>query len=100
MKALSLICAALLLVAVAHLPIGYYTLLRFVVTIGAVAIVVTEYKNKLTFWIIAFALIAIIFNPIIPVYLGKKSAWMPIDLIAALLFGIKFFSLSNNINTK
>ncbi len=71
-------------------------MLRIVVTIGAVAIVVTEFENGINFWVIAFGLIAILFNPLIPVYLGDKSAWMPIDLITAILFGIKSFTLKNN----
>jgi len=38
MKVLLFICAALLFLGMAELPIGYYTLLRIVVTIGAVAV--------------------------------------------------------------
>ncbi|WP_425422893.1 DUF6804 family protein [Phaeodactylibacter xiamenensis] len=96
MRPLFLICTGLLLLALVDLPIGYYTLLRIVVTIGAVAIVVTEFENGINFWVIAFGLIAVLFNPLIPVYLGDKSAWMPIDLITAILFGIKSFTLKNN----
>lgn len=96
MRPLLLICAGLLLLALVDLPIGYYTLLRIAVTIGAVTIVVTEFENGINFWVIAFGLIAILFNPLIPVYIGDKSAWMPIDLITAILFGIKSFTLKNN----
>lgn len=97
MKALLLVCTGLLLLALMDLPIGFYTFLRIVVTIGAVALVVTEYENGINFWIVAFGLIAILFNPLIPVYLGDKSAWMPIDFIAAILFGTKsFINLKNN----
>lgn len=89
MKALLLICSALLFLALADLPIGYYTLLRIVVTIGAVAIIAKDFKNGINFWVLAFGLIAILFNPLIPVYLNNKDIWMPIDIIAAILFGIK-----------
>lgn len=91
MKALLLICSVLLLLALADLPIGYYTLLRIVVAIGAVAVIVREYEDKINLWILIFGLIAIIFNPLIPVYLTDKSAWVPIDIIAAILFGVKSF---------
>ena len=90
---LLLICAALLLLGVANLPIGYYTLLRVVVTIGALAVVVTEFENGLNFWVITFGLIAIVFNPIIPIYLNDKSVWMPIDIIGGIIFVIKSFIL-------
>lgn len=93
MKAFLLICSLLLLLALVDLPIGYYTLLRIVVTIGAVIVVITEFSNGFNFWVISFGLIAILFNPLIPVYLNDKEAWMPIDIIAAILFIVK--SLTN-----
>ena len=98
MRALLLICMGLLLLALVDLPIGYYTLLRIVVTIGAGAVIVTEFENGFNFWVIVFGLVAILFNPLIPVYLGDKEAWMPIDLITAILFGIKSFTTKSNKN--
>ena len=98
MKVLLLLCAALLFLGLADLPIGYYTLLRIVVTICSVAVVVTEYENGLNFWVITFGLIAIVFNPLIPIYLNDKSAWMPIDIIAGILFIIKSLTIKTNKN--
>lgn len=97
LQAISLICAAFLLIALAKLPIGYYLFLRIVVTIGAVIIVINEFKNEAVFWVIAFGLIAILFNPIIPVYLNEKSVWMPIDIIAALIFIVRAFSKQKKV---
>ena len=54
MRYLLFICAVLLFLALANLPIGYYSLLRFVVTIGAVAVVITELEKGIGFWVIAF----------------------------------------------
>ena len=93
MKALLLICSGLLLLALADLPIGYYTFLRIVVTIGAVVVVISEFENGINFWALLFGLIAVIFNPLIPVYLNDKDAWMPIDIIVAILFLIKSLTL-------
>ncbi|MBL0247659.1 MAG: hypothetical protein IPQ28_08760 [Sphingobacteriales bacterium] len=93
MKTLLLICAGLLFIGLLDLPIGYYTFLRIVVTIGSVAVVVTEYEKGFNFWVIAFGIIAIIFNPLIPIYLNDKSAWMPIDIIGGIIFLIKSFTL-------
>lgn len=92
MKTFLLVCSGLLLLAMASLPIGFYTLLRIVVTIGAVAAVISEIDKGINFWVVIFGIIAIVFNPLIPVYLGDKDVWMPIDLIAAVLFGIKAFT--------
>ena len=96
MKTLLLICAGLLFIGLLDLQIGYYTLLRIVVTIGSVAVVVTEFENGLNFWVITFGLIAILFNPLIPVYLNDKSAWIPIDIIGGIIFIIKSFTLKQN----
>jgi hypothetical protein len=98
MKTLLLICAGLLFIGLFDLPIGYYTLLRIVVTIGSVAVVVSEFENGFNFWVITFGLIAILFNPLIPIYLNDKSAWMPIDIIAGILFIIKSLTIKTNKN--
>ena len=89
MKTLLLICSGLLLLALLNLPIGYYTFLRIVITIGAIIVIVKEYQECVNFWIIIFGLIAIVFNPVFPIYLNNKSAWILIDIISAIFFGIE-----------
>ena len=91
MKPLLLICSCLLLIGLMNLPIGFYTVLRIVVTIGSIAVVVKEFENGINFWVITFGMTAIIFNPIIPVYLHDKVVWMPVDLLCAIMFLIKAF---------
>ena len=93
MRGFLLVCAAILFLSIADLPIGFYTFLRIVVTIGSVVVVVSELEDGLNFWVISFGLLAIVFNPLIPVYLHDKSAWMPIDIIGGILFAIKSFTL-------
>ena len=94
MKYLLLISAGLLFIALVDLPIGYYTFLRIVVTIGAIGAIISETENGINFWVITFGIIVILFNPIIPIYLNDKYAWMPIDIITAVLFLIKSFTLN------
>jgi hypothetical protein len=93
MKTLLLICCGLLIIGLMDLPIGYYTFLRIAITIGSVAVVVTELENGLNFWVITFGIIAIIFNPFIPIYLNDKSFWVPIDIFGGILFLVKSFTL-------
>jgi hypothetical protein len=95
MKILTLICAAFLLIALFYLPIGYYTFLRIIVTIGAIVIIVKELENGFNFWVISFGIIAILFNPLIPIYLNKE-AWILLDVIAAVLFIIKSLTIKQN----
>lgn len=96
MRILLLACAALLLLALIDLPIGYYTFLRIIVSIGAVTVIINEYENGVNFWLIAFGFLLILFNPLFPIYLNDKDAWAPIDIIAAILFGIKSFTLKSS----
>ncbi|KAF0128477.1 MAG: hypothetical protein FD155_3219 [Bacteroidetes bacterium] len=93
MKTFLLICGGLLLLALADMPMGFYTFLRIIVTIGAVAVVIKEFENGFTVWILIFLLIGVLFNPIIPVYLRDKGTWMPIDIICAVIFFIKSFQI-------
>ncbi len=86
MKVLTLFCALALLVGCFPMPIGYYTFLRVIVTIGAVLVVVKELQRDVNLLGIAFILMAVLFNPIFPIYLYKKALWMPLDIIGALLF--------------
>jgi hypothetical protein len=89
MRYILLICAGLLLLALTDLPIGYYTFLRIVVTISAIVVLVQEHKNRISFWIISFGIIVILFNPIIPIYLNNKSIWLSIDILVAIIFIVK-----------
>lgn len=93
MKIILLLCSGLLMLGVANLPIGFYTLLRIVVTIGSVTVVIKEFENGFSVWIIVFGFIAVLFNPIIPVYLHDKTGWMPIDIICSVVFLIRAFMI-------
>lgn len=82
-------CALLLFIAMAELPIGYYTFLRIVITIGSISVIIFEFEKGFNFWSITFIFMTIIFNPLFPVYLNDKQMWMPIDIIGGLLFLMK-----------
>lgn len=95
MKTILAVCGMALIIGVFNLPIGYYTLLRVVVTAGSVAVLVQESKEGINFWVIVFVLIGILFNPIIPVYINDKSSWILIDIICAIIFFIKSMNTKN-----
>jgi len=85
-KKLLYIPAAILFIGVFPLPIGYYTLLRLVVTAAAAYIAYDTFQtDKQSGWIWVFGFIAILFNPLIPIYLDKEL-WMVIDFAVAILF--------------
>ena len=86
MKIISISCAVLLVLAIFRFPIGYYTFLRIAITLGAILILLEELKNGLNLWVLLFGGMAMLFNPILPIYLYKKSLWIPIDIGSAILF--------------
>jgi Family of unknown function (DUF6804) len=77
--------AILLIVALGHHPYGYYTFLRWAVTIAALAVASASWKSKSQWVAWPFVAIAILFNPIAPVYMSRQS-WRPIDIICAIAF--------------
>ena len=93
MKMVLIITGFLLFLAFAKLPIGYYTFLRIVVTLVSIIIIVAELNGGLNFWVILFSFIAIVFNPIFPIYLGHKSIWEVIDIICGIIFFTKSINL-------
>ena len=92
---LFLVPIALLLIGLADLPTGYYTLVRIAVCFISALSCYWSYKSDVKIGIasVVFGLLAILFNPIIPVYLQNKGAWTVIDLLAAILLAIRYFTL-------
>lgn len=75
-----------LVIGVLPLPIGYYNLSRLVVCVCALYFANTFYKSKdiTNLWIFGF--IAILYNPILPIYLYEKFIWIIVNLITIFLF--------------
>lgn len=95
---LTVICVIALLLAIPSIwSYGYYQFLRWLIAGTAVFIVYVASKLAKKTWIWIMAVIAILFNPIAPIYFDK-GAWVVIDIIVAALFLISIFKIkvSNN----
>ena len=77
--------AVLLLAALGHHPYGYYTFLRWAVCVAAVVVAWVAWESASQWATWPFAGIAILFNPLAPVYL-QRSTWRLIDIVCALAF--------------
>lgn len=86
--ALALVPTMMLLLALASWPYGYYTMLRLVVTACAVSLVVMDHQQgaSRTHWTILLVGVALLFNPLIPVYLNREI-WSVLDVLSSLIFG-------------
>ncbi len=84
----ALLVAGLMLcvAAIPILPYSYYTLLRWIV-FGVAAYAAIKFRNNpsLNGHFIPLVLLAILFNPLMPVFL-TRLLWLPIDLGSAVYF--------------
>lgn len=85
-KAVWVVPALMSFIAIGPWPYGFYMLLRIVI-FGAAAFLCWRevVKRPGNPWIWMFGLIAILFNPFLPVHLSRPL-WLPINLLVAALF--------------
>ena len=86
MKIICYSSAGLLFLGALSMPSGYYDLLRWVVFIAAIYVAYSNYESNETSWVVAFSIIALVFNPLSPLYLYDKFLWSLIDISAGLTF--------------
>ena len=91
----ALVVTAMLFLATAELPYGYYQILRWVVcaVTAYIAYLAYSWGRVWATWIFGF--LDALFNPIIPVHLTKEI-WQPIDFICAILTGFSTLLLKES----
>jgi hypothetical protein len=76
-------CVFLFLAMIKGWPYGFFKLLRWVVCGTAVYLSWLAYESEKKGWIWVFGLIALVFNPLIPLHLGR-NLWRVVDLLVAV----------------
>ena len=71
-RTIELILASLLLIAILRIPLEYQMLIRLAIFSGAVFLINRYYHVGLLGWIFPFGIIAIVWNPFIPVYITEN----------------------------
>lgn len=82
-----LVPVVLLIVATSRLPYGYYTFMR-IVTCGIAAVIAfAGFRDRpvVQAWSLLLALVAVLFNPFVPIHLDRQT-WFYLDLGAAAVF--------------
>lgn len=87
-----LAAAALLVLAIAELPYGYYQMLRWVICAVAALTAFVAHTFGRSGWTVVFGTVAVLFNPIAPIYLSRET-WAVLDLATAALFLASFVPL-------
>ena len=88
-KILTLSLAVLLLLCLAPMPYGYFTFVRIVATIMFVMKALEYYKANKEALTITFGALAILFQPLFKIALGR-TMWNVIDVIVAILLVVLF----------
>ena len=70
----------------------YHSLIRIEVFIASIYLAFLAMQAGQFVWMILFAILVILYNPIIPIHL-KKEIWQIIEISGAAVFGISLFSL-------
>ena len=89
MKHLKLILALLFLLCLANMPYGFYNLVRFVAMIAFAVYAYFYYEKKNNKLAIASLSLAVLFQPLLPIYLGR-ILWNIIDVIVAIFLIILY----------
>ncbi len=91
-RVMQVIVMGMLLWALADNPYGYYQILRWIVCgfFGYFAFLTHDHNDIKWTWI--FSGIAILFNPIIPIYL-EREVWQVIDVIVAIVILASIFKI-------
>jgi len=71
--------------AIAEWPYGYYTILRWITCRTSILVVLQAFEKNINWAKVIFIIIAILFNPLVPIYLSR-STWIPLDIITAIFF--------------
>jgi len=71
--------------AITEWPYGYYSLLRWITCIASILVAFQAFEKNIDWAKVLFIVIAILFNPLAPIYLSRNT-WMTLDIITAILF--------------
>lgn len=81
----TVVAGVMLLLAIPAIwPYSYFQILRWVVAGVAAYNAYLAYQLKKNGWVLIMVVVAILFNPISPIFLQKQT-WVTLDLITAVI---------------
>lgn len=84
----AIVAVVLLLLTFAPWPYAYYSFLRLVITTVAIYYAYYLYttSKELNLWFWLMAVVAVIFNPFVPIFLYNKTIWGVVDVAVVAIF--------------
>ena len=86
-------------IALAPWPIGFYTFSRIVLCGCSAYVAYYLSKKNKNLWLLGAAL-AVLYNPVVPVYLDSKGLWSIVNIGTAVFFFFALSSASGNADEK
>lgn len=90
MKILKIVLAALLLLCLAHMPYGYYQLVRWTALVCFVSLGYDYYQKKNVPLAFVFFGLAVLFQPVAKIALGR-TLWNIIDIVVVIFLVVLTF---------
>lgn len=97
MKRLNIILAVLLLLCLFKMPYGYYTLMRLATTVGFAYMTYKYYEMKKEALVWTFGALALLFQPLVKIALGR-DIWNIVDVAVAAMLIVLTFAVGRKDN--
>lgn len=88
---IKIVVATLLLICLFHMPYGYYQLVRFIAVVGFAILAYYEYEQKNIPMVIVYLGLAVLFQPLETIPLGRQ-VWIIVDIVLAAGLVISIFA--------
>ena len=96
MKYMILLLESMLLLCLLHMPYGYYEFVRFVSMVAFAIMAYGYYKKKKDVLAVVFGALALLFQPIIKIALGR-TIWNIVDVAVAVLLVLLWMKEKQNL---
>jgi len=95
-KLIKLILAILFFICLAKMPYGYYEFIRFTALVGFAYLAYKSYKDGNKGMSFIYAALAILFQPLFKIYLGRQL-WNIVDVAVGIFLLVTIIYKSKNI---
>jgi len=85
-RLLTTVSTLLVILGLLRLPYSFYTLLRVSLCATAAVGFLRARIIQRRLWLVGFGAMAVLYNPVLPIHLGTKAAWIVINVLTILLF--------------
>jgi uncharacterized membrane protein YhaH (DUF805 family) len=85
------------MLGLAKLPYSFFMLLRVILCINAAIGVKRAREARDNNWVWVYGILAVLYNPVLPVHLGDKGAWVVLNIATVIIFWVGLFKFETVI---